>query len=126
MFAGRQIRGGPALNPGVWGNSLRVEVDYTTSDAASLFNLTILEVRIDGDRTTVLGTETFRNLTMQPGQTNNALDVVNQGSAQVQITRDTALIAQTAAPVPVIAALPAVPPFPRPVATGPWARPCPW
>jgi Bacteriophage tail sheath protein len=76
-FAGRRIRGASALNPGLWGNALRVEVDYATADAANLFNLTILEVQTNGDRTTVLSTETFRNLTLQPGVTNNALDVVN-------------------------------------------------
>jgi uncharacterized protein len=117
-FAGRRIRGESALNPGVWGNSLRLEVDYITSDPTSLFNLTIQQVRIDGNRTTIVATEVFRNLTMEPGVTNNLLDVVNQGSALIQLTRDPVLIAQTAAPVPAIAPLPAVPPYPRPVATG--------
>jgi hypothetical protein len=118
LFAGRRIRGAPALNPGVWGNSLRLEVDYITTDPASLFNLTIQQVRIDGDRTSVVATELFRNLTFEPGVANNVLDVVNQGSSLIQLTRDPALIALTANPVPVIAALPAVAPFPRPVATG--------
>ena len=40
-FAGRRIRGASALNPGDWGNSLRVEVDYITRDPTSLFNLTV-------------------------------------------------------------------------------------
>src|SRR5689334_20054464 len=70
-FAGRRIRGTSALNPGVWGNSLRLEIDYITSDPTSLFNLTVQQVRVDGDRTTILATEVFRNLTMEPGVTNN-------------------------------------------------------
>jgi phage tail sheath protein FI len=117
-FAGHQIRGGSALNPGVWGNSLRLEVDYITADPTSLFNLTIQQVNVDGDRTSIMATELFRNLTLQPGVTDNALDVVNQGSNLIQLTRDPVLIAQTANPVPAIPALPAIPPYPRPLSTG--------
>ncbi|MGD9535608.1 MAG: phage tail sheath family protein [Alphaproteobacteria bacterium] len=85
--AGRRIRGESAQNPGTWGNFLRVEVDYDSADPARLWNLTISEVRIDGDRTTVLQTETFRNLTMEPNTPNNAIEVVNQGSRLVQLDR---------------------------------------
>ena len=85
--AGRRIRAGIALNPGAWGNFLRVEVDYDTTDPAELFNLVVSEVRVDGDRTTVLQTETFRNLTMEPDTPNNAIEVVNQGSQLVQLDR---------------------------------------
>lgn len=118
VFAGRRIRGASALNPGLWGNNLRLEVDYLTADAASLFNLSILQVSIDGDRTSVIATELFRNLTSQPGVTNNVLDVVNQGSALIQLTRDPALITRTASAAVPIAALPAVAPWPRPLSTG--------
>ena len=123
VFAGRRIRGEPALNPGNWGNSLRLEIDYATTNAAALFNLSVYEVRVEGDRTTVLGAETFRNLTMEPNRPNNALDVVNQGSGLVQLTRAAALVAQTANPVPAIAAFPAPAPVPwaatfRPRPTG--------
>jgi phage tail sheath protein FI len=86
--AGRRIRGEPAVNPGAWGNDLRLEVDYDTAEPGRLFNLTVSEVRLDGDRTTVLQTETFRNLTMEPNTPNNALEVVNQGSGLVQLDRD--------------------------------------
>ncbi len=102
VTAGRRIRGESALNPGSWGNSLRAEVDYDTADPATQFNLTIQEVRVVGDRTLVLQTETFRNLTMVPDTSNNALEVVNQGSTLVQLST------------------PAVPtsPFPRPASNG--------
>lgn len=118
VFAGRGIRGAPALNPGLWGNTLRLEVDYLTSDPASLFNLSILQVSIDGDRTSVVATELFRNLTFQPGVTNNVLDVVNQGSSLIQLTRDPALVARTASAALALAALPAVAPWPRPRSSG--------
>src|SRR5690606_13563774 len=49
LTAGRQIRGESAENPGCWGNALRAEVSYETADPATQFNLTISEVRVDGD-----------------------------------------------------------------------------
>jgi len=104
--AGRRIRGAAALNPGAWGNNVLLDVDYDTIDPLTLFNLTISEVRIDNGRRSVVRTETYRNLTMQPGVSNNAIDVVNEASRLVQLDRDG------------MAALPAVAPFPRPAATG--------
>jgi uncharacterized protein len=86
--AGRQLRGEIALDPGNWGENVRLEVDYDTGDPANLFNLSVSEVRIDGDRTIVLQTEVFRNLTMEVDRPNNALEVVNQGSRLVQLDRD--------------------------------------
>jgi uncharacterized protein len=104
--AGRRLRGAPAIDPGAWGNHVRLEVDYDTVDPANLFNLTISEVRIDGDRTAAVQTETFRNLTLQPDTPANVIEVVNQGSRLVQLDRDG------------LAAVPAMPPAFRPAATG--------
>jgi phage tail sheath protein FI len=86
--AGRRIRGTSADNPGNWGNFLRLEVDHNGNASASTFNLFVSEVAIVGNRTTVLQTEPFRNLTMTPNTANNALDVVNQGSRLIQLNRD--------------------------------------
>jgi uncharacterized protein len=98
--AGHRIRGASVRNPGVWGNFLRIEVDYDTVklpnaslDPAGillqneLFNLTVAEVELRDGRTFVLRTETFRNLTMRPGIRNNAIEVVNEGSKLVQLNR---------------------------------------
>ncbi len=85
--AGRRIRGESAINPGAWGNSIRLEVNYDTANPLEQFNLIVSEVRIDGDRTTVLQTEVHRNLTMRPNVPNNALEVVNQASMLVQLDR---------------------------------------
>lgn len=101
--AGRRIRGESAINPGEWGNSLRVEVDYNAGDPVNQFNLTIQEVRTVGDRTLVLQTESFRNLSMVPDTPLNVVEVVNQGSKLVQVT--------TNPPVPVA-------PFTRPESNG--------
>lgn len=64
-----------ARSPGVWGNNLRVDVDYGTSQPTESFNLTIREVA--GGK--VLNTETFRNLTMAKGP-RQVSAVVNDGS----------------------------------------------
>ena len=105
--AGRRIRGGVGLNPGIWGNDLRLEVDYDTADPGRLWSLTVSEVRGDGDRTIVVQSETFQNLTMEPDTPNNALEVVNQGSRLVQLDRD----GMAAIPAPFVATF-------RPAATG--------
>jgi len=86
--AGRRIRGASSDNPGSWGNFLRLEVEHNGNAGTSTFNLFVSEVAISGNRTTVLQTETFRNLTMTPNTANNALEVVNQGSRLIQLNRD--------------------------------------
>ena len=86
--AARRIRGASADNPGNWGNFLRLEVEHNGNSSTSTFNLFVSEVAISGNRTTVLQTETFRNLTMTPNTANNALEVVNQGSRLIQLNRD--------------------------------------
>jgi phage tail sheath protein FI len=89
--AGRRIRGQSATNPGDWGNFLRVEVEHNNASAVAIFNLFVSEVSIVGNRTTVLQTETFRNLTMAPDTANYAVEVVNQGSRLIQLARASAL-----------------------------------
>ena len=75
--AGRQIRGKSAGNPGGWGNFLRIEVERNTGPGKPTFNLLVSEVAISGKRTNVSRSETFRNLTMEPGTAKYAVDVVN-------------------------------------------------
>ncbi|HVX67232.1 MAG TPA: phage tail sheath C-terminal domain-containing protein [Bryobacteraceae bacterium] len=88
VTAGRRIRGEAAANPGVWGNALRVEVDYDTTDPNELFNLTVVETEQRAGRTVVRQTEVFRNVTMRPGVANNAIESVNENSRLVQLNRD--------------------------------------
>src|SRR3546814_19929233 len=75
------------------------EVNYDTNDPAELFIISVAEVRVEGDRTSVLQTETFRNLTMEPNTPNNAVEVVNKGSRLVQLDR----AGLTALPSPFVA-----------------------
>ena len=42
--AGRRQRGEVALDPGLWGDNIRIEVDYDTIDPTALFNLIVSEV----------------------------------------------------------------------------------
>lgn len=112
LRAGRTIRGEAAVNPGTWGNFLRVEVDYDTNDPARHFNITVQEVQVTGDRTSVLQTEVFRNLTMQPDTSNNAVEEINANSRLVVADRvDNAGTPLTAIPDPFVATF-------RPAPTG--------
>ncbi|WP_116132684.1 phage tail sheath C-terminal domain-containing protein [Tropicimonas sp. IMCC34043] len=96
--AGRVIRDETADNPGDWGNALRLEVGHATSAADTLFTLTIKEVVTEGDRTSVLREEVFRNLTNQPNEANTAIDVVNGGSQLVYLTQVAAALSDTDIP----------------------------
>jgi uncharacterized protein len=109
VVAGRRIRGEAATNPGAWGDNIHLDVDYETSDPTTLFNLVVSEIIAENGRRVVRNTETFRNLTMDPGAANYAIEVVNAGSRLVQLNRNG--LAAIAPPVP-----PAI--WPRPAATG--------
>jgi phage tail sheath protein FI len=109
VVAGRRIRGEAATNPGAWGDSIYLEVDYETSDPATQFNLVVSEIITENGRRVVRNSETFRNLTMDPGAVNYVIEVVNAGSRLVQLNRNG-----------LTAITPPVPPatWPRPAATG--------
>jgi len=91
FFAGRRIRGASAQNPGDWGNFLRIDVEHNDSTTNATFNLFVSEVAIAGNRTSTLRTETFRNLSMDPNNASYAVEVINQGSQLIQVTRVSAL-----------------------------------
>lgn len=84
LEAGRLWRGNSVADPGTWGNFVRVDVDYDTSDPQTLFNLTVSEVAPSGNQP-VLRTETFRNLSMSTTSTSFVRPVVNEGSRIVQV-----------------------------------------
>jgi phage tail sheath protein FI len=101
--AGERIRGDSVENPGTWGDSIRIEVDYDVNPPTDplqiaagmtvdeLFNLTITEVAIQGGRQVPVRSETHRNLTLRPGMSNEALEVVNEASKLVQLSLEAAL-----------------------------------
>ena len=100
VIAGRQVMGNSITDPGAWGNSIRLQVDYITADSATLFNLTVSRVQVDGDRTSVLQSETYTNLVSIPGATNDVVPIVNAGSQLVQLDRTGVPSGTTARPDP--------------------------
>lgn len=74
-----------AASEGEWGNNLRIDVDYNTSDPSSTFNLTVSEVETVNGKTQTLQSEVFRNLTLDSSDTDYAVDVVNDGSDLIQL-----------------------------------------
>src|SRR5262245_34558858 len=76
VTAGRRVGGASVEDPGAWGNNVVLEVDYATTDPATLFNLVVSEIADEGGRLVVRRQETYRNLTMEPGAPGNAIEVV--------------------------------------------------
>ncbi len=70
-------------NAGGWGNALRLQIDYQTTDPATQFNVSISEQDAAGN---TLRSEVFRNLNMTVGDASYAIDVVNAGSQMVYLT----------------------------------------
>jgi phage tail sheath protein FI len=93
--AGRRVRGASVLDPGTWGDLIRIEIDFDVAAPTDpgqafdeLFNLTVSEISPAPGRLTTLRSETYRNLTMRPRARNNASDVVNEASRIVQLDRN--------------------------------------
>jgi hypothetical protein len=84
VTAASTVNGQAVPSPGAWGNNIRLEVDYDTLDPSQLFNLTaVLTNPATGETVT---SETFRNLTFQPGASTYAPDLVNQGSQLIRLS----------------------------------------
>jgi phage tail sheath protein FI len=75
-----------AASEGIWGNNIRIDVDYATTDPTKTFNLTVTELVVAGGKLQPGVTETFRNLIIDASQPNDALKVVNDGSKLIQLT----------------------------------------
>src|SRR5258708_11257164 len=75
-----------AASPGAWGNNIRVDVDFGATDPTTLFNITVTEIGVQNGNVQVLATESFRNLVIDPSQSNDAAKVVNGGSQLIQVT----------------------------------------
>lgn len=77
---GAQVLEVSAANEGIWGNNVRVDVDYSTTDPTALFNLTV--TRYDGPtaKAKPISTERYLNLTMDSTKPRYAVKVINDGS----------------------------------------------
>ena len=76
-----------ALSEGVWGNYLRLDVDYATTNPDSTFNLVISEYTPSGGELTLGRVETYRNLSMDQESRRYAVNVVNAASEIVALER---------------------------------------
>lgn len=82
--AGAPVLDVRAASEGIWGNNLRVDVDYST-EPAGLFNLTV--TRYDGPtvKAKPLGSERYLNLTMDSTKPRYAVKVINDGSKLIKV-----------------------------------------
>lgn len=83
--SGTAVLRADAANPGRWGNFVRLSVDHDTADPAHRFNLTVTRV---GSSTppAPLATEIYRNLSLDPADSNFAISVVNDASTLVHLS----------------------------------------
>jgi len=76
-----------AASEGTWGNQLRVDVDYATTNPADLFNLSVVEL-VDNAGTMVVGrSESFLNLSMNAFDPAYAVSRINGASELIRVTR---------------------------------------
>lgn len=75
-----------AANEGAWGNSLRLSVDYETSNPSETFNLTVEEY--DDPTKAPVAVETFRNLSPSPSAVRYVESVINEESALIRVTSE--------------------------------------
>jgi phage tail sheath protein FI len=79
-----------AASPGKWGNFLRVDIDYGSTDPAHLFNLTVTRVSTSGTPPQVLATEVFRNVGLDSSKPNYVAAVVNNASQLIRVAANAA------------------------------------
>ncbi len=84
-----------AANPGVWGDTLRIEIDHAVADSAAdrRFNMRVVRHASTDGNSPVLLTETFLNLSMDPANARFVETIVNDGSQRVRVAADPAATA---------------------------------
>jgi uncharacterized protein len=75
-----------AANPGAWGNNIRIDVDYGTTDPTSQFNMTVTEVNVVNGIPTIVATEKYVNLVVNSGAAQDAAAVVNAASQLITLS----------------------------------------
>jgi phage tail sheath protein FI len=80
-----------ASSPGTWGNRVRLDVDYATSNPDSTFNLVVTRLELRDGVLQPAGQEVHRNLSMNSQSPTYAAKVVNSASRWVQVDRPAAL-----------------------------------
>jgi phage tail sheath protein FI len=82
---GAQVLEVSAASEGIWGNNLRLDVDYITTDPARLFNVTVTRYDGPGTRAKPLASERYVNLTLDSTRPRYAVKVINDGSKLVTV-----------------------------------------
>ena len=87
VFAGRRFQGRSVPDPGIWGDSIRIDVDYDTADPtdSNLFNLTVSEVASRDGRRVVLRFEVYINVSTDPSSPSYVVEKVNEDSKLIQV-----------------------------------------
>ena len=80
-LAGTAVLVASARDAGAWGNDLRLEIDYNTTNPDETFNLRVLQV--DGDRT--VASEEHSSLSMNPDSPRYAPDFVTSSSGLIRL-----------------------------------------
>src|SRR4051812_793712 len=62
--AGTAVLSATAVDPGTWGDNVRIDVDYDIADPATTFNMTVTELVVSGGRLAPARVEVFRNLVL--------------------------------------------------------------
>jgi phage tail sheath protein FI len=83
--AGNNILLATAASPGLWGNQLRIDINFGATDPSTLFNLTVTEVSFTGGTPSVVATESFRNVTLDSTATNYVVEIVNARSQLITL-----------------------------------------
>lgn len=76
-MAGNSVLVVSAASPGVWGNNVRLDVDYATSNPDSTFNLTATRYELQNGTPVAVESEKYRNLSMNKYSSTYALNVVS-------------------------------------------------
>src|ERR1051326_4640829 len=87
---GSAVLAAQAIDPGAWGNNLRIDIDYNTSDPTTQFNLTVSEIAVSNGAPRVVASEMYRNLVIDPSKPNDASAVINGGSQLISVTKPVA------------------------------------
>ena len=89
-----------ASSEGTWGNYLKVDVDYATTNPDSTFNLTVTEYVPQGTDLVIGRKEVFQNLSMDSKSSQYAPNVINSGSQLISTVRHAAVDPATLSALP--------------------------
>jgi phage tail sheath protein FI len=84
-IGGSAVLTATAKSAGGWGNDIRIDADFATTDPANLFNLTVTQVGVVNGKQQVLAKESYPNLILDPTKSNDAAAVVNARSQLITL-----------------------------------------